>query len=145
MAKNAIDLNEKQQLFCDLYLTNRNGTKSYALAYEKDIDSPEGKEKNYANVSSSASALLSQPKIQKYLEEKIKENDFERELSESEIIAQLNKMALGNQYKENIRLDALKTLAKMKNMFTDEEANKEATVNIQIGDDIKALLKKSDN
>lgn len=138
-------MNEQMIKFCNYYLESRNGVRSYAKAYGKPIDSPEDKERNYSTCNVGASKLLKDPRIKKYIEDRMREQDFERELSEQEIIMQLNKMALSDHYKENIKLDALKTLAKMKNMFTDEEANKEATVNIQIGDDIKALLKKSDN
>ena len=136
-------MNEQMIKFCEYYVETRNGVRSYAMAYNKPIDKPKDKEKNYSVCNSSASKLLKDARIKKYINDRLAEIDYERELSEQEIIIQLNKLALGAGYKENIKLEALKTLAKMKGMFEDEETNKEATVNIQIGNDIKDLLKKA--
>lgn len=127
--------------FCEYYLETRNGTRSYASAYDKDIDSEEGKKKNYNSVSTNASKLLKDWRVRKYLEHRMLEMNYERDLSEQEIVMQLNKIALGGQYKENTRMDALKMLARMKGMYEGEDKSQD--ININLSADLQEAIEQS--
>lgn len=126
--------------FCEYYLETRNATQSYAEAYNRDISSPEGKAKTYNAVSVSASNLLKDPRVRDYLEVRMLEMNYERDLSEQEIIIQLNKIALGGQFKENTRLEALKMLSRMKGMYEETEKEQQITINLT-GDLTEAVNK----
>lgn len=134
-------MSAKMLKFCEYYLETRNGTRSYASAYGYDIDSDEGRDKYYNSVSTNASKLLKDSRIKEYLEHRMLEMNYERDLSEQEIIMQLNKIALGGQFKENTRMDALKMLARMKGMY--EEAEKSQDININLSADLQQAMEQS--
>lgn len=134
-------MSAKMLKFCEFYLETRNGTRSYASAYGYDIDSDEGKKKYYNSVSTNASKLLKDSRIKEYLEYRMLEMNYERDLSEKEIVMQLNKIALGGQYKENTRMDALKMLARMKGMYEGDEKSQE--VNINLSADLQEAIDNS--
>lgn len=127
--------------FADFYLETRNGARSYARAYEIDIDTEEGRERSYNSVTTNASKLLKDERIIEYLERRELEMDYERDLSDKEIIMLLNRMALGGQYRENTRMEALKMLSKMKGMY--EEKEKDTAININLSDELHRILKDS--
>lgn len=129
--------------FCEYYLETRNATHSYAEAYNRDITSPEGKEKSYNAVGVSASNMLKDPRVREYLEHRMLEMNYERDLTEQEIIMQLNKIALGGQFKENTRLEALKMLSRMKGMYEETEKEQTVTINLsgELGDAIQGVRK----
>lgn len=131
----------KMKKFADYYLETRNGARSYAKAYEYDIDTEEGKEKNYNTVAVNAYKLLQDERIIKYLEIRELEMDYERDLSDKEIMMLLNRMALGGQYRETTRLEALKMLSKMKGMY--EEVEKSTEINISLSEDLQDLIKEN--
>lgn len=126
--------------FCEYYLETRNATKSYAEAYNRDITTPEGKAKAYNAVSVSASNLLKDPRVKEYIEHRMLEMNYERDLTPQEIVMQLNKIALGGQYKENTRLEALKMLSKMKGMY--EETEKEQSITINLTGDLSEAVQQ---
>lgn len=134
-------MTSKMRLFCENYLDTRNGAKSYAKAYGKDIESEEGRKKNYNSVTTNASKLLKDPRIKKYLESRMLEMDYERELTEKEIEMQLTKMALGGQYKENTRLEALKMLSRIKGMY--EEDKTEQSISINLSSDLQKQIEEN--
>ena len=128
----------KMRRFADYYFDTKNGTRSYAQAYGYDIDSEAGKERNYNSVSTNASKLLKDERIQEYLEIKELEVNYERDLSEKEIVMLLNKIALSMHYKENTRLEAIKMLTRIKKMSEEEERN--TAININLSADLKKAL-----
>lgn len=144
MVENNNPMTPKMIDFCEYYLESRNGTRSYALAYGYKPDDRKQKEKHYNSWSVSSSKLLQDNRIQKYLSGRMKELDYNRELSEQEIIHQLNKIALGSGlYKENTRMDALKQLIKIKGM-TEETAGQQQ-VNINLSSDLTDIITESSN
>ena len=52
----------------------------------------------------------------------------------------LNKIALGGQYKENTRMDAIKMLAKMRGMY--DEVETEQQININLSSDLEEAIEK---
>lgn len=128
----------KMRRFADFYFDTKNGTRSYAQAYGYDIDSEAGKERNYNSVSTNASKLLQDERIQEYLEVKELEVNYERDLSEKEIVMLLNKIALSMHYKENTRLEAIKMLTRIKKMYEEEERN--TAININLSSDLQKML-----
>lgn len=123
-------LSENATYFTLLYAESGNATRAYAKAYGRDIDSEEGKKKNYNSVSVNASKLLKDDRVQKLLAQKEAEMDYHRDLSEKEIIIQLNRMALGTEFRENTRMDALKMLARIKGMYEADERSQAVNINL---------------
>lgn len=126
--------------FCEYYLETRNATRSYASAYEYDIDTPEGKDKHYQSCATNGYKLLQDERVKEYLEHRMLEMNYERDLSEKEIKVLLNKIALGGQYKENTRMDAIKMLARMHGMY--DEIESEQQININLSSDLQDAIEK---
>lgn len=89
-------LNAKQELFCQLYATDRdffaNGTTSYLEAYGLNANDP----KDRANARSSASDLLTKPNILKRIREIMELGEFNDEFVDKElqfVIAQRNDLS----------------------------------------------------
>lgn len=133
--------------FCEYYLETRNATNSYAEAYDRDIYTPEGRERSYNSVTTSASNLLKDPRVKKYIEHRMLEMNYERDLTEQEIVMQLNKIALGGQFKENTRLEALKMLSRMKGMYEETERDQQITINLtgELADAVQDVRKPNPN
>lgn len=124
--------------FCEYYLETRNAVQSYAKAYGYDLSDPKVKEKHYNSLTASSSGLLKDPRIKEYLEHRMLEMNYERDLSDKEIVMLLNKIALGGHYKENTRLEALKMLSRMKGLY--DEPEKEQSININLSADLQEAI-----
>ena len=130
----------KMLKFCEYYLETRTAVRSYAQAYGYDIDSEEGKEKHYQSCATNGYKLLQDERVKEYLEHRMLEMNYERDQSEKEILMLLNKIALGGQYKENTRMDAIKMLAKMRGMY--DEIETEQQININLSSDLEDAIEK---
>lgn len=99
-------LTERQKTFCHIYINDYNGTQAYIKAYNTD---------NYFAAASSASGLLSRPKIKQYIVY-IKENIAEEVgFSKIGLLKELNAIATANlpeMYTSWIELDQLETVKK---------------------------------
>lgn len=142
MTVNNNPMTPKMIEFCENYLDTRNATRSYAKAYGYKPDDPKQREDHYASWSVASSNLMKDNRIQEYLKQRTLETDYNRDLSEQEIIVQLNKIALGaGLYKENTRMDALKQLIKIKGM-TEEYAGQQQ-VNINLSSELQEVMDNS--
>ena len=128
----------KMGRFADLYLESRNATRSYAIAFGYNPDDPKQKEDHYNSWSVGAHNLLKDERVAEYLEVNLRELDRERDLTEKEIIMQLNRIALGGHFKENTRMEALKTLVRIKGMTDDSPTQQ--SVNINLSSDLSEAV-----
>lgn len=125
-------MTENMIRFCHNYIDTRNATRSYAKAYGYQVDDPEQREAHYNSWSVASHNLLKDTRVRDYINNKLKDMDHERELSDKEIIIELNRIALGRDlYKEGTRLKAIQELIKVKGMVEDNTtASSDITINL---------------
>lgn len=80
-----MELTEKQKVFCDEWLKDMNGTRSYRAAY-KGV-------KNDETARVNASRLLTKANVQKYIQEKQKEREKRTEITQDMVLKELAKLA----------------------------------------------------
>lgn len=139
-------LTEKQKAFCDYYIETLNATEAYKRAgYVVKND-------NVAAVS--ANRLLRNVKIQKYIQERMKQKETERIASQNEVLEFLTRVMRGEETEEVVgftengpvkekkapstrdRVKAAELLGKRYALFT-EKVNVEGNMGVAIIDDIK--------
>lgn len=116
-----IDLTERQKLFCELYLTNGNATKSASLAgYSEKTAHAQG------------SRLLKNPKITKYLNILRKEKAISTDIQPEHVIAMIANLANpASGTNHSTQLKALELLAKYFGLLVEKrEVTTETTVNV---------------
>jgi len=141
-----VKLTEKQKAFCDYYIETLNATEAYKRAgYVVKND-------NVAAVS--ANRLLRNVKIQKYIQERMKQKESERIASQNEVLEFLTRVMRGEEIEEVVgftengpvkekktpstrdRVKAAELLGKRYALFT-EKVNVEGNMGVAIIDDIK--------
>lgn len=115
-----LDLNPKQEEFCQNYINNEetfsNATLSYAVAYEIDafLHGTEDQKANYFTCAVSASRLLKNDKIRSRLVDLLNES-----LEDRKVDAELAKMVFQNK-ELNTKLGAIREYNKLKQRITEK-------------------------
>lgn len=139
-------LTEKQKAFCDYYIETLNATESYKRAgYNVKTDGA-------AKVS--ASRLLTNVNVRKYIEERMKQKESERIASQDEVLEFLTRVMRGQEIEEVVgftkygaikekktpsakdRVKAAELLGKRYALFT-EKFSIEGNMGVAIIDDVK--------
>tara|TARA_R100000655_G_scaffold75592_1_gene114466 strand:- start:1362 stop:1850 length:489 start_codon:yes stop_codon:yes gene_type:complete len=128
MAEIKHDLNEKQLLFCDVYLDNgRNATRAYREAY--------GSTQSEAHINSSASRLLRNDKVRDYLVKVQQQNltitQRKQDIDRDFLINQyLELVALGKEHRQlSAARQALDSLAHIAGLWIDKrEINQQINI-----------------
>ncbi len=81
-------MTDAQKRFCDEYLIDLNATRAYKVAY------PNTKKEETA--SSNGSRMLRNDKVQKYISEKIKEQEKRTKVTQDKVIQELAKIAFAD-------------------------------------------------
>lgn len=106
MAKGEPKLNRKQQAFCERYIVDFNGTKSYLAVYDTESETVAG---------INASKLLKKPQIRLYIQELLKQKVSE-DLTPDRILYELMSIAFNHEVPYSERLKALTHLSKLMGM-----------------------------
>lgn len=121
-------LTDKQQKFADEYLVDLNATAAYLRAGYKCSE---------AAARSSASALLTNPNIQEYIEGKQQKYVEKTEMTVEWVLRQYRDIILGTKETEpNTARGALDSVAKHLGMFK-ERIEHSGNIGVTIVDDIK--------
>jgi phage terminase small subunit len=141
-----VKLTERQKAFCDYYIETLNATESYKKA-GYDI-------KNDNVAAANANRLLRNAKIQKYIQEKMKQKESERIASQDEVLEFLTRVMRGQEIEEVVgftesgpvkekktpstkdRVKAAELLGKRYALFT-EKVNVSGNMGVVIVDDIE--------
>ena len=102
----ARELNRKQKAFCERYIVDFNGTKSYMEVYETD---------NEKNAGISACNMLKKPHVRLYIQELLKEK-VSQDLTPDRILYELMSIAFDHEVPYGERLKALQHLSKLMGM-----------------------------
>jgi phage terminase small subunit len=148
-----VKLTERQKAFCDYYVETLNATESYKRAgYNVTTDGA-------AKVS--ASRLLTNVNVRKYIEERMKQKESERIASQDEVLEFLTRVIRGQEIEEVVgftkhgavkekkapstrdRVKAAELLGKRYSLFI-EKVNVEGNMGVAIIDDVKDV-KEDDN
>lgn len=96
-----------QKVFCDEYLKHLNATEAYKVAYPK--------EKAEETINASASRLLRNVKVAKYIEERMKEREEETKVTQNMVIQELAKIAFSDIRELYTDTGALKNIKSLEN------------------------------
>lgn len=129
-----------QKVFCNEYLIDLNATRAYKVAYSRC------KKDETANVN--GSKLLRNAKVQKYIEEKMKEREQRTEITQDMVIKELAKIAfldIRKLYTENGQLKNIadidsETAGAISSLETLEEYDGYGEDREKIGDTQKVKL-----
>lgn len=99
-------LNKKQKEFCERYIQDFNGTRSYMEVYGTE---------NEKNAGICASRLLKREDVRLYIQDLLHEH-VSHELTPDRILHELMEIAFDRDTQKNVRLQALQTLAKLMGM-----------------------------
>ena len=143
--KHSKKLTEKQKKFADRYIVTLNGAQSYREAY------PNVKSSNAAEVG--ASNLIRNPKVKKYIDERLEELKSERVADQQEVLEFLTSVMRGEvtepllvlngdgyqrivDSKPNVstRKAAAVDLGKRYGLFVDKQEITQKTIEISVGD-----------
>lgn len=102
----AKELNAKQKQFCERYIKDFNGRRSYMEVYEVE-------DENTADIG--ANRLLKKPQVRLYIQQLIKEH-VSQELTPDRILYELMEIAFDRNATQNTRLQALQHLSKLMGM-----------------------------
>ena len=102
----ARELNRKQKAFCERYIVDFNGTKSYMEVYETD---------NEKNAGIMASRMLKKPHVRLYIQDLLKQRVSE-DLTPDRILYELMSIAFDHEVPYSERLKALQHLSKLMGM-----------------------------
>lgn len=102
----AKELNQKQKQFCERYIKDFNGRRSYMEVYETD---------NERTAEVNASKLLKRQDVRLYIQELIREH-VSQELTPDRILYELMDIAFNHDIPHNTRLQALQHLSKLMGM-----------------------------
>lgn len=125
-------LTAKQKIFCDEYLIDLNATRAYKAAYTNI--------KKDETAAVNGSRLLRNAKVERYIEERMKEREKRTEITQDKVLKELAKIGFANatdyakivekEYEENI-LDANgNIIGKEAKVYTSVEL--ELTENIEV-------------
>ena len=102
----AKELNARQKQFCERYIKDFNGTRSYLEVYNTESESV---------AAINASKLLKDERIRKYIQELIREH-VSQDLTPDRILYELMDIAFNHEVPYNVRLQALQHLSKLMGM-----------------------------
>lgn len=142
MKKKGIDnkwgLNEQQRNFCDYYLQTRNKRQSYKKAYAV----PKGRFMSDNTASVNANKLMKRDNVQQYLKDREEVLSLEKPMEETEILIELNKIALDVANSPSTRVKAFELLGKSKAMWIDKN---ETNGGVEIEFNLTGLDEKSED
>ena len=105
------NMNENQMAFCEYYIESRDAKSSYMNAY------PEAKS---TSATSSGYRLLKQEKIYNYINALLNEYGPKIRITNDELIAEVEKMAMNPDLNSGQKLAAAKMLGQARGMFADK-------------------------
>lgn len=134
---NIYGINERQRAFAEYYLTCREGAHSYRMAYGKDL----GKEVADSTARVNSHKLLRNPKVAKYIDDRLAETNIDRPLEPEEILVELSRTALDRKAKDSDRLKAIELLGKSRAMWSNGENDGLVDINVNLTglDDLTAI------
>lgn len=111
-----VNLTEKQKRFCDYYIEVGNATEAYKKAY-KSI--------NQRTAESNGSRLLSNTKVKKHIEERLKQLESNRIADAKEVMEYLTKI-VRNEAKEEVVIVSENGVERVKKDVNIRDRNKAA-------------------
>lgn len=108
-------LNARQEMFCQLYATDReffgNGVQTYIEVYEPDKSKPNW----YKNACSSASEMLSNPKVFKRINELLSDEGLNDAFVDKQLL-----FVIGQHEDKSAKVAAIREYNKLKTRITDK-------------------------
>lgn len=98
-----MNLREKQKAFCDFYIETLNATESYKRVYSTN---------NQKTAEANASRLLSNAKVKKYIEERMKEIESDRIAKAEEVLIYLTSGMRGEILEEVVASETIDGMIK---------------------------------